>query len=433
MDKFHHKQLRALWEHPDIEARIESGIRSHRQGDLRVFVTDMEGTPISGVPVSFSQTDNEFLLGIGDMDITAREPYCGYFDLMDRICNSYHAWISGWSRSDPRTFDENDPNKPCLFSGRSYMGRVLPFKQKYGKKMYAAQLFSDNPNWLPRWLPYEEEQLVPLIEKRMRIICNNYAEHFDFCTVVNESVIKYDQGKRYRFPDFFPRLFKMADQYLPKRCRRLVNFFNPVWQLKQGEPSEEYLIVSELLERGLPVDVFGLQLHLYEPPAHFYISALAGRYYSPQHIFQVLDYYSTLGLPFYITEITIPHENETPEADEFQAYFMRNILRLFFSYPSVLAAQLWNTVSEYREVNKTFCEHIFYKDRIEGRAAYRMLDHLWNNEWRTDEIVKTDAAGIACCSAFYGNYKITINWQGNELNRFVSFNKKSTPDIRFLL
>jgi GH35 family endo-1,4-beta-xylanase len=221
----------------------------------------------------------------------------------------------------------------------------------------------------------------------------------------------------------------MADQYLPKQCKRLVNFFNPVWRLQDNSPSEEYLIVSELLEKSIPVDVIGLQFHMYEPPADFYVNMLAGKHYSPQQIFRALDYYSALGLPFYITEITVPHENETPEADEFQAYILRNILRLFFSYPTVLATQLWNTVSSYREKNTAFCEHIFYEDRVEGRAAYKMLDDLLNKEWRTNEVFTTDTSGNICCNAFYGEYTITVEQEGKTTDHAVLFNKNTAANI----
>jgi len=111
-----------------------------------------------------------------------------------------------------------------------------------------------------------------------------------------------------------------------------------------------------------------------------------------------------LGLPLYITEITFPSAG--PGGEELQATVVRDHYRLWFSVPRMAGITWWNLGDGTAVKGENEAMGGLMDAQLQPKAAYRALDQLINEAWKTQARVQTDVQGTARLRGFYGKYEI---------------------------
>ena len=118
----------------------------------------------------------------------------------------------------------------------------------------------------------------------------------------------------------------------------------------------------------------------------------------------------------YISEITIPAPDNSPEGEEIQARIVRDCYRLWFSWPSVYRITFWNLV-DYTFYKENLASGLYAPD-MRKKPAYHVLDQLINHEWRTSIEVHAKGGKVAF-RGFRGRYRLT--WMESEGRRKEKF------------
>ena len=137
---------------------------------------------------------------------------------------------------------------------------------------------------------------------------------------------------------------------------------------------------------------------------------------------------SGLGVPLYITEITIPtvYEGMTlDEGEDLQAEILEKLYRLWFSVPGMNGIIYWNLKDGDTWVNESDCRGCLVDEYMRKKKSYYALEHLIKRDWNTCVTSVSDENGELEISAFYGKYDIVIESDGNKVEkRAVSFDRK---------
>jgi GH35 family endo-1,4-beta-xylanase len=234
----------------------------------------------------------------------------------------------------------------------------------------------------------------------MAELAERYGRDIPIWDVVNEEI------PRLRHPaewpavptDYLPWCFREAERRFPKETRFLLNDGTT----EAHETTGEYeALLKGLLQERVRIEGVGIQFHVYNRPA-----MLAGKSLPPEQLCGVYDRLGKLGLPLYITEITIPGNND--DGADLQAAIVENLYRLWFSTPRMAGVTWWNLSdgAAFQEENKALGGLL--DNDLNPKPAYRALDRLLNQEWKTRLTLKTDSNGRATFRGFHGKYAIQV-------------------------
>ena len=101
-----------------------------------------------------------------------------------------------------------------------------------------------------------------------------------------------------------------------------------------------------------------------------------------------------------------------------QAEALRDLYRLWFSWPSVHRITYWNLVdfTYHRESLSSG----FYRRDMTKKPVYHVLDDLLNREWKTRLSVTAAKDGSVAFRGFRGRYRLSCKGKnGNPAYRFV--------------
>jgi endo-1,4-beta-xylanase len=118
------------------------------------------------------------------------------------------------------------------------------------------------------------------------------------------------------------------------------------------------------------------------------------------------EQFGKLGVPLYITEITIPSAG--PGGEEIQAEVVRNHYRLWFSAASMAGITWWNLGDGTAVKGENEAKGGLLDEALQPKAAYRVLEELIRREWKTSLRTDTNAEGRASFRGFYGKYQVKI-------------------------
>jgi endo-1,4-beta-xylanase len=235
----------------------------------------------------------------------------------------------------------------------------------------------------------------------------------DTWDVINEVVImpvfdKYDNAvtriaKEYGHEELTVACFKEARAVNPDSIL-LINDFDL-------SPAYERLI-ENLLEKGCPIDVIGLQTHQHQG------------YKGTEFIADVLERYSRFGLPLHFTENTIIsgelapaeyedlndiHRDEWPTTDEGEALQKEQVEEMYsqlYAHPAVEAVVWW----DMRDGNWLNAPSGICRKDLSPKPAYTRLQELIHSEWGFPESkIKTDTNGKLHITGPEGTYKLSVN------------------------
>lgn len=388
------------WNDPAVAGRIAADIEKYRKGDATIEVVDAQGKPVSGASVQVRQTRHEFLFGCNLFvlgQLQTPELNAKYERAFTNLFN-FATLPFYWRELEPQQgkprFAEDSPDiwrrpppdrlvKWCKANGITPKGHAL---------MYVKNKFM--PDWTIRDNP---EAFRKQAAKHMAEIAARYKRDIPIWDAVNEEMPRLKNFKDWHAVpnDYLTWCFREADRLFPKTTKLLIN--DGTSQAHVTTTEYEAMIKS-LLQQRVRVSGIGIQFH--------------GGRYPPQQLFAVYEQLGKLGLPLYITEITIPATGTDGPAR--QAATVANLYRLWFSTPKMAGITWWNLAdgTAYENENKSL-GGLLDKD-MNPKPAYRELDRLINREWKTTATLQTDAKGKASFRGFHGAYTIQITVGGKQ-------------------
>ena len=377
----------------------------HRKVTKRVRFTDEKGNALANRYINVQQVRHKFLFGCGGFDFI---PYV--MEGSDEFKEVTESWLEifnyatlpfYWGNYEP---EEGKPNKEILMKTAEYL--VSKGVKVKGHPLCWHTVCAD---WL---MKYDNDTIMEKQLARIDREVTGFAGVIDMWDVINEVVImpifdKYDNAvtrlcKEHGRVKLIKTVFDKAHESNP----------NAVLLLNDFNTSINYeILIDGCLNAGVPISAIGIQSHQHQG------------YWGVEKLEQVLERFSSFGLPIHFTENTlvsgtlIPEYIEdlndwqveewptTPEGEARQAQQLEEMYRILFAHPLVEAITNW----DYRDGAWLGAPSGFIRKDNSRKPSYEMLKSLVKGEWWTDTTVTTDAEGYAMVDAFKGDYKISCD------------------------
>jgi GH35 family endo-1,4-beta-xylanase len=378
--------------------RAKDNIEKYRKGPAVIRVIDGAGLPVENASLEIKQLTHKFKFGcylkVDDVEPQNLEPYTRRFK---QVFN-YAVIGTFWRHMEKKKGapDWSDFDKESALS------------QKLDAEIQAAPLlWGSNKYGRPDWLPVEKNELTSALKDRVTsaMIRNKQVSDWE---VVNEPLShERDEFANGTPVEYISDAFKWAREAAPNK-RLMINesgvFGTPVERSYNRD--RYYDLIEELLAKGTPIDIIGLQAHT------------KGEWYDPAMVAERLDQYSKLGKPLQISEFSAQiyssehsHEsvkikggNRTGKWDaQKQAEFYREFYTVAFGHPNVDAIIAWG-LDEEREWLPGV--GLISEDNT-PKPAFVELDKLINHEWRTNLEGKTQKDGKFGFNGYFGTYSVT--------------------------
>ena len=378
---------------------------SHRKVQKRVQFKDAQGNPIANKKISVKQTNHEFLFGCGAFDfipyvMTGDENFKQITDSWLEIFN-YGTLPFYWGNFEK---EEGKPDTEVLMKTAKYL-------QSKNVKVKGHPLCWHTvcAPWL---MEYDNATIMKKQLERIDREVTGFKGVIDMWDVINEVVImpifdKYDNAitricKEKGRVGLIKEVFDKAHECNPD-ATLLLNDFNTSINYE--------ILIDGCLNAGVPISAIGIQSHQHQG------------YWGKEKLEEVLDRFSSFGLPIHFTENTLISGDimpayiedlndwqvdewpSTPEGEERQAKEIEEMYRILFSHPLVQAITTW----DYKDGAWLKAPSGYIRLDNSLKPSYKMLKNLVRNEWWTDTEVMTDAEGYANVEAFKGEYSISCD------------------------
>ncbi len=379
---------------------------SHRKSACRLRVTDGCGQPLKNKKMNVLQTNHKFLFGCGAFDILA---YANVRNEQERVFweNRAKKWLEVYNYGTlPFYWGGFEPVEGQVQT-ESRM-KAAKFLQEHNVKVKGHPLCWHTvcADWL---MKYDNATIMRKQIERIHREMKDFEGVVDMWDVINEVVImpvfdKYDNAitricKEKGRVRLIKEVFEAAKEANP----------NAVLLLNDFNTSAAYeILIDGCLEAGVPIDVIGIQSHQHQG------------YWGAEKLEQVLERFSSFGLPIHFTENTlvsgtlIPPEivdlndhqvqewPSTAEGEERQMKEMEEMYRILFAHPLVEGITGWD-FADGAWLNAP--SGVIRKDNS-TKPSYDMLKHLIKEEWNTKGEVCTDEEGFVLLEGFLGEYEL---------------------------
>jgi len=422
-----------------MKQRIDSGIEKNRKGFAKLLFTDNNGNPLSGVNVEVKQKTHEFQYGanlfmLDELESAEKnEMYKQYFkDAFNMATLPFY-----WSDLEPV---EGKPrfemDSPKIYR-RPAPDLCLEYCEQNGITPKAHCLMYDQ--WSPKWLVNEVDEIKKKLDKRFFELAKRYANRIHGWEVTNETLFREGRTVFFNEPDLIEWSFKQAERYFPLNELIINEAHCNIWDVFNGNRSQYYMQIERALNKGSRIDTIGLQYHMFYRAEDETESTKI--FYDPVQMYKVLDRYADFGKPMQITELTIPAYTENPEDEEIQAEIIKNIYSMWFSHEAMESIIYWNLVDGYaafaEQGDMTSGENYYRGGLLRfdftPKPAYKVIQKLFCEQWRTNEIIRSKEDGKTQFNGFYGKYDLKITSNGNTTTRTINFSKKGTNEFKITL
>lgn len=409
---------RKLWRDPAVNERIERNIERYRKSGAAIDVVDAAGKPVSGARVEVRQTGHEFLFGcnafvLGQLETPGLNRR--YEEAFVKLFN-FATVPFYWEGTEPVQGELRYTEPARDIWRRPPPERFLPWAKKHGITLKGHPLLWHAYN--PPWLPKDADALRELYRKRFREITARFAGKIGIWDVVNESLVC---PKTY--PLFTPErdyvgwAFKEAAPLFPDTTTLMIN---EITEYNFQPRSEQYFEqIKALRSGGAKVRGIGFQYHYFRRQA--LDRFIADPKCDPAQLLDVYDRFGEFKLPMFITEITFPSAGEG--GAELQAEVVRDHYRLWFSAPNMAGITWWNLGDGTAVKGENEAQGGLVDADFNPKLAYRELDRLINQDWKTNITVETDAAGKTGFRGFHGKYTVRVT--NDKVTREFPFELKS--------
>lgn len=397
------ESYRKAWSDPALVAAMEKNIEQYRKQEAQIELVDAQGQPIPNAPVEIQQKTHAFLFGcnafvLGQMgELNAK-----YEQMFSRLFN-FATVPFYWEGTEPTQGELRYQEGSRDIWRRPPPDRFLPFAKKYGITLKGHPLLWHSLN--PPWIPKDPEKLKKLYQKRFSEIAQRYADSILIWDVVNESLVCRKTYPLYS-PDreYVAWAFQEAQRVFRPENILMINEVQSVSHAGVGEKNAYFRQVRGLLDRGIQVEGIGFQFHFFSEQA--LRPHLEGKVYQPDQLMKVYESFCQLGLPLYVTEITIP--TAMKNGQEIQAEVLQNLYRLWFSIPRMAGITYWNLAdgTAYKSENEGLAGLV--DKNLDPKPSYLALERLIHHEWKTRLTATSDKEGKVTFRGFRGKYTIRV-------------------------
>lgn len=201
-------------------------------------------------------------------------------------------------------------------------------------------------------------------------------------------------------PNYIAEAFRLAKEIDPDAILVL----NEFGMLVNDEIRRQFIErAKSLIEAGVPIDVIGVQSHIFTG------KDIKHQLASLETIYAALDELATLGKPLHITEFQIPLPAvieafgvSAKEAEELQAEIAVIFYTVFFSHPAVEAIVYWNFYRAWQPGSG------FLRDDLSIKPIFYALKELIYGKWTTHLEAQTNEKGQVEFRGFPGAYRIFL-------------------------
>ena len=433
--------LRAFFEQADfMNERVQTGIELHRKGWANLAFVDGQGRPVPGVTVEASQRTHDFHYGANLFmldELESDEKNAEYRRLFADAFNMATVPFY-WRDLEPeRGRPRFDKDSPRVYR-RPAIDRCLEYCEANGVTPKEHCLVYDF--FTPDWVPRDVDSIKRAYEERFRALSERYAARIHGWEVINETLAAYHRTPLEDEPGLVEWAFRLAERYFPNNELILNEMHSNVWgPAFHGDRSAYYLLIERALNKGCRIDSIGMQFHMFSRPE---TEAEQSRpYYDPRALYAVMDRYADFGLPFQITELTIPAHDEGAENEQIQAEIIRLLYSIWFSHPNMEAIMYWNLVdgyAAYAPQGDMTCGENQYRGGLvrfdfTPKPSYYMVRDLFRKVWHTEAAAVSREDGRARFKGFYGEYDLTIHAGEKTVTRRIHLTKNGTDTFKIEL
>lgn len=405
-----------------VSKQIDENIERYRKGDATLEVVDADDQPLKDATLQIRQKTHEYLFGcnlfvLGQLDTP--ELNRKYEEAFAKLFNCATVPFY-WREFEPQEGKPRFVDDGPRVWRRPPTDRLVEWCKAHGITPKGHALMYVKSMFMPDWIDTKDPQrLQSLGRKHMAEIAQHYGSDIRLWDVVNEEIPRLDHPEQWHAvpDDYLAWCFEEAGRVFPKDVGLLIN--DGTSQAHITTSLYESMIRG-LLKRGVRVEGIGLQFHAYNRGA-----LLAGKQYPPRQLMAAYEQLGRMGLPLYITEITIPGTGE--HGPELQRIVVANLYRLWFSTPAMAGVTWWNLGDGTAFQNENKALGGLLDNDMNPKPAYQALDRLINHDWKTNLVAKTDTAGKAVFRGFHGRYTVQVT-AGNLTRQFEIDLSKQGPN-----
>lgn len=416
---------RAEW--AGLRPKLDANIERYRKGDVTIQVFDSGGKAVADAKLSVRQKSNAFYFGcnilvlgqLGEQNETYERKFAGLFNL----ATTTFTWLDVEPQPGKFRFAADSEE----IWRRPPPDRVVAFGRKHGIALKGQPLMCDH--WTPAWAPKDPVELKKAYQSWFAKVAERYGRSFQIFDVENEALI----GRPFvlNTPDhaYVDWAFRETRRVFPSAPGGPLLAINEGTEVNGPRCDRYFSLVKRLVDTGAGVGAVGFQFHLFNLAA--LQNHLNGKAYPPSQILATYEKFAGLGLPLFITEITVPSTLEQGRAgEEIQAEVLANLYRLWFSVPAMAGIIHWNLLDGAAWKGENAVYGGLLDPFLREKPAYQALYQLIKREWSTDLEVKTDARGEARFRAFYGRYSVTVRAGGKTQTTELQLAKDHREPLR---
>lgn len=428
-----YKQLHARYkeEYASMAETIEAGIEKNRKGNAVFSFRNENGQPIVGARVKVRQKDHSFKFGCNALMLgQCGEKNKEYETLLSRLFNLVTTTVCWNVYEFPEGVFHFEDKGECAYR-RPPIDRVRDFAKRNGMAFKGQPLVADS--WFPKsWASRDPETLKKQYENYFRKIAERYGEDLAIIDVVNEAY--YCKGRTPDFPLYTPDLsfrlwaFECAKKIFPPNV--ILNYNEGTQENSYMGAEHYYNDVKMLLESGCGMQSCSFQYHILPSFNNYrgnddgdFINHLRGDYLSLHEIYDTYMKFSTLGIPLYISEVTMASRAEglpIELGEEIQRDALEYLYRLWFSIPKMQGVIYWNLVDGHAWYRETECLGCPVDINFCEKPSYARLYQMIHREWKTNLDLETDENGEVSLRGFGGDYALTLEREGEESVRLTA-------------
>ena len=381
---------------------------SHRRASTTLTLLDEQGRPMPGCKVEAELTKHEFLFGTGafwTMELmnpnTAPERKALLETIWEawRELHNYATLPFYQGRYEPRegvTMEESTLRAARMLDESGCMVKGHPLCWHTVSALWLLEKTDDE---------VLENQL-----SRIRREIGAFHPHIRLWDVINEVVIMPEFDKEENAitrlcqklgrVELVKKVFDMARQMDPG-ATLLLNDFNTSERYRQ--------LIEDCLAAGVPIDVIGIQSHQHQG------------FWGMEKLHEVLERFSTFGLPLHFTENTfisgdlmpahivdlndwrVSEWPSTPEGEDRQARDLLAMADTLFAHPLVKAFTNW----EFTDEAWLGAPAGLVRRDGSRKPAYEALKQRICRDWHTKVSLMTDENGQCTVEGFRGEYALT--------------------------
>ncbi len=149
-----------------------------------------------------------------------------------------------------------------------------------------------------------------------------------------------------------------------------------------------YLMISDLVERGIPIDAVGFQAHVLTNYFYFNDNDPVS-YVTKEKIKEVFQRFADLDLEVHLTELDVRFKNE--EVDDYRtAGILRNIIEACVEVPACTNVTLWGFTDKYSTMRLSYPDQYpgLFDTNLEPKVAYYEILDLFHDAYLSGDKVR---------------------------------------------